>query len=72
LYGTGIPHSHHHTPNNHSFAQTLPVFMLFYSLFFGVGVGIAYTAPIVAGASIHACACMIREQACRFIHRLTK
>ena len=32
-----------------SFAQTLPVFMLFYSLFFGVGVGIAYTAPIVAG-----------------------
>lgn len=40
--------THHHQPK-HSFATTLPVFMLFYSLFFGVGVGIAYTAPIVAG-----------------------
>lgn len=32
-----------------SFATSLSMFMLFYSLFFGVGVGIAYTAPIVAG-----------------------
>ena len=32
-----------------SFATSLSMFMVFYSLFFGVGVGIAYTAPIVAG-----------------------
>lgn len=45
-----------HTPLSLSFrfAQTLPVFMLFYSLFFGVGVGIAYTAPIVAGTCVTA------------------
>lgn len=32
-----------------SYAKTLPVFMLFYSMLFGIGVGIGYTAPIVAG-----------------------
>lgn len=32
-----------------SFAQSLGVFMLFYSIFFGFGVGLAYTVPLVAG-----------------------
>lgn len=31
------------------YATSLPIFMVFYSLLFGIGVGLAYTAPIVAG-----------------------
>lgn len=32
-----------------SFATTLPMFILFYSIMVGTGIGIAYTAPMIAG-----------------------